>query len=177
MKVTKTKLSGVLILEPKTFKDERGSFQEIFQYRKYKKLLNLSSNFVQDNLSKSSKNTLRGLHFQKNHPQGKLVSVLEGKVFDVAADINPESMTYGQSVGIELSSDNNLQLYVPPGYAHGFCVLSENATFYYKCTDYYNPTDEYGVAWDCSVLKIDWPIDNPILSVKDSQYLGLKNKV
>lgn len=174
MKITETKLAGVLILEPKVYKDERGSFQELYQKQKYKEILSLENDFVQDNLSQSSRNILRGLHFQVTKPQGKLVSVLEGRVYDVAADINPDSKTYGQYVGVELSSDNNLQLYVPAGYAHGFCVLSESATFYYKCTDYYDASDEGGIAWNCPTLNIDWPITDPILSSKDQHYSGLK---
>lgn len=155
MKVIKTKLAGVLIIEPKVFGDSRGFFKETFSAERYKELAGIELTFVQDNHSRSGKNVLRGLHFQKRKPQGKLVSVVSGKVFDVAADIDPNSETYGEYIGVELSEDNHRQLWVPPGYAHGFCVLSETADFIYKCTDYYDPLDEGGIAWDCPLLNIN----------------------
>lgn len=142
--------------------------------QRYQALAGIDLEFVQDNHSRSRRGVLRGLHFQKTKPQGKLVSVLSGAVFDVAADINPESPTYGQYVGVELSGENHRQLWVPPGYAHGFCVLSDEVDFIYKCTDYYDPSDEGGVAWDCSLLAIDWPVTEPQLSEKDRLYPGLK---
>ena len=170
----KTKLLGVLIIEPKVFGDQRGFFKETFSVERYKTQAGIEQAFVQDNHSRSRKGVLRGLHFQKTKPQGKLVSVTRGAVYDVVADINPESLTYGQYVGVELSEDNHRQLWVPPGYAHGFCVLSEEVDFVYKCTDYYDPSDEGGVAWNCPMLNINWPIDNVQLSEKDQIYPGLK---
>ena len=174
MKVITTKLSGVLIIEPKVFGDDRGFFKETFSVERYKELAGIDLVFVQDNHSRSRKGVLRGLHFQKNKPQGKLVSVVRGAVYDVAADIDPVSPTYGQYVGVELSEDNHRQLWVPPGYAHGFCVLTDEVDFTYKCTDYYDSLDEGGVAWDCSLLNIDWPINDVDLSDKDKAYMGLK---
>ena len=177
MQVVKTKLAGVLIIEPKIFGDHRGFFKETFNAERYKELAGIDLTFVQDNHSRSGKGVLRGLHFQKTKPQGKLVSVTRGAVYDVAADINPESSTYGQYVGVELSEDNQRQLWVPPGYAHGFVVISDGVDFVYKCTDYYDPTDEGGIAWDCPLLNIDWPISDIQLSDKDKTYKGLKAHV
>lgn len=174
MKVIATKLSGVFIIEPKVFGDDRGFFKETFSVDRYKELVGIDLDFVQDNHSRSRKGVLRGLHFQKNKPQGKLVSIVRGAVYDVAADIDPVSPTYGQYVGVELSEDNHRQLWVPPGYAHGFCVLTDEVDFIYKCTDYYDSLDEGGVAWDCSLLNIDWPINDVDLSDKDRAYMGLK---
>lgn len=173
MKVITTKLSGVLIIEPKVFGDDRGFFKETFSVDRYRELAGIDLDFVQDNHSRSRKGVLRGLHFQKNKPQGKLVSVVSGAVYDVAADIDPLSPTYGQYVGVELSEDNHRQLWVPPGYAHGFCVLTDEVDFIYKCTDYYDSLDEGGVAWDCSLLNIDWPIKDVALSRKDINYPDL----
>ena len=135
MQVIKTKLPGVLIIEPKVYGDQRGFFKETFSVQRYAEAAGINLTFVQDNHSRSRKGVLRGLHFQKTKPQGKLVSVTRGAVYDVAADIDPESPTYGQYVGIEISEDNHRQLWVPPGYAHGFCVLSNEVDFVYKCTD------------------------------------------
>lgn len=175
MQVIKTKLAGVLIIEPKVFGDERGFFKETFSTARYQALAGIEQAFVQDNHSRSRKGVLRGLHYQKTKPQGKLISVTRGAVYDVAADINPESATYGQYVGIELNEDNHRQLWVPPGYAHGFCVISDAVDFTYKCTDYYDPSDEDGIAWNCPLLNIAWPISDVQLSAKDQAYLGLKN--
>lgn len=177
MKVIETELPGVVIIEPKVFGDHRGFFLETFSAERYREEAGISLPFVQDNLSRSQKGVLRGLHFQKSKPQGKLVSVTRGAVYDVAVDINPSSATFGQYVGVELSEDNHRQLYVPPGYAHGFCVLSEVADFSYKCTDYYHPEDEGGIAWDCPKVAIDWPIAEPQLSDKDKAYPGLEEYV
>lgn len=177
MQVIQTNLAGVLIIEPKVFGDHRGFFKETFNAERYKELAGIDLTFVQDNHSRSRKGVLRGLHFQKIQPQGKLVSVTRGAVYDVAADINLASPTYGQYVGVELSEDNHRQLWVPPGYAHGFVVISDEVDFVYKCTDYYDPSDEDGVAWDCPLLNIDWPVDNVQLSDKDKAYAGLKNNV
>lgn len=177
MQVIQTKLAGILIIEPKVFGDHRGFFKETFSAERYKELAGIEQAFVQDNHSRSRKGVLRGLHYQKTKPQGKLVSVTRGAVFDVAADINPESLTYGQYVGVELSEDNHRQLWVPPGYAHGFVVISDEVDFVYKCTDYYDPRDEDGVAWNCPLLNIDWPISDAQLSDKDKAYAGLKSNV
>ena len=174
MKVTQTKLPGVVIIEPKVFGDERGFFVETFSAERYRTEAGIELPFVQDNRSRSQGNVLRGLHFQKKHPQGKLVSVTRGAVYDVAVDINPESETFGEYVGVELTEENHLQFYVPPGYAHGFCVLTDTVDFVYKCTDYYHPEDEGGLAWDCPEVGIDWPLENPRLSDKDSNNPTLK---
>ena len=167
MNVTETKLAGVLIIEPKVFGDSRGFFKETFQAERYREA-GIEYTFVQDNYSRSQKGVLRGLHFQITKPQGKLVSCPKGAVFDVAVDIDPESTTYGQYVGVELTEENHKQLWVPPGYAHGFCVLSETADFQYKCTDYYDPSDEGGVIWNDPDVAIKWPISDPSLSNKDA---------
>ena len=168
MKITTTALPGVLIIEPKAFGDARGFFLETFQSERYAKA-GITLPFVQDNHSRSQRGVLRGLHLQSNRPQGKLVSVSRGSVFDVAVDIDPQSATFGQYVGIELSDDNHLQLWIPPGYAHGFCVLSEVADFQYKCTDFYYPEDEAGIIWNDPDVNIAWPLDNPLLSEKDQK--------
>ncbi|GGB50244.1 dTDP-4-dehydrorhamnose 3,5-epimerase [Oceanisphaera marina] len=174
MKVIDTALAGVKIIEPSVFGDHRGFFKETFNVQRYKELAGIDLEFVQDNHSRSRKGVLRGLHFQKTKPQGKLVSVVRGAVYDVAADITPNSPTFGKYVGVELSEDNHRQLWVPPGYAHGFVVLSEEVDFVYKCTDYYDPSDEGGVAWNCPVLAIDWPLQDVQLSEKDKHYPNLK---
>jgi len=170
MKVTETELPGVLIIEPKVFGDARGFFLETFHAELYGEhgIPAEGLRFVQDNHSRSRKGVLRGLHFQLSHPQGKLVSVASGCVFDVAVDVNPDSPNCGSWVGVELSSDNHRQMWVPPGYAHGFCVLSDVADFQYKCTDFYNPEDEGGVVWNDPDIGIDWPFAVPLLSDKDA---------
>ena len=168
MNVIKTKLWECLIIEPKVFGDERGFFLETFQAERYAHLAGIKANFVQDNHSRSSKGVLRGLHFQKTKPQGKLVRVVKGEVYDVVADIRQGSPTFGKWVGVILSEDNKTQLWVPPGMAHGFLVLSDTADFEYKCTDYYDPSDEGSVLWNDPELDIEWPINNPILSNKDA---------
>lgn len=173
MNVIDTPLAGVKIIEPKVFGDHRGFFKETFSAQRYAEMVGITLPFVQDNHSRSRHGVLRGLHFQKSKPQGKLVSVTRGAVFDVTADINPQSPTYGQYVGVELSEDNHRQIWVPPGYAHGFLVLSEKVDFVYKCTDYYDPTDEAGVAWNCPVLNIAWPLNDVLLSDKDKKHPGL----
>ncbi len=166
MNIIKTKLPGVIIIEPKVFGDERGFFLESFQKDRYKDA-GIAQEFVQDNHSRSSYGVLRGLHFQKTKPQGKLVRVVKGEVYDVALDINPESETFGQYEAVVLSEENKRQFYVPPGYAHGFVVTSETADFEYKCTDYYDPSDEGGVIWNDPNINIQWPVENPTLSAKD----------
>jgi len=173
MNVRETKLAGVLIIEPKVFGDARGFFKETFQAERYREA-GIEYTFVQDNYSRSQKGVLRGLHFQITKPQGKLVSCTKGAVFDVAVDIDPKSITYGQYVGSELTEENHKQLWVPPGYAHGFCVLSETADFQYKCTDYYDPSDEGGVIWNDPDVAIEWPIADPSLSNKDAILPTLK---
>ena len=167
MKVTETKLPGVLIIEPNVFGDSRGFFKETFQAARYREA-GIEYTFVQDNQSRSQKGVLRGLHFQKTRPQGKLVFCAKGAVFDVAADIDPASSTYGKYVGLELNESNHKQLWLPPGYAHGFLVLTEIADVQYKCTDYYDPSDECGVIWNDADVAIEWPINQPLLSAKDS---------
>jgi len=177
MKVIETVLPGVLIVEPKVFGDARGFFLETFHKQRYAEcgVPGEGLEFVQDNHSRSRKGVLRGLHFQLENPQGKLVSAGTGSVFDVAADVNPDSVTFGQWVGVELSEENHRQLWIPPGYAHGFCVLSEVADFQYKCTALYHPESDSGVAWDDPTLAIDWPIDEPLLSDKDKGHPQLLN--
>ncbi len=176
MKVTETALSGVLMIEPRVFPDDRGFFLETWSQENYR-ALGIDLPFVQDNQSRSTRGVLRGLHYQTIQPQGKLVSVSRGAVFDVAADINPNSSTFGQYVGVELSDDNHRQLYIPPGYAHGFCVLSETADFSYKCTDYYCPEGEKGIIWNDSDLSIQWPVEHPLISAKDSQLPTLRESL
>lgn len=166
MKVIETQLPGVLIIEPKAFGDHRGFFLETFQIERYREH-GIDLPFVQDNHSRSAHGVLRGLHFQRTRPQGKLVSVSRGAVYDVAVDIDPQSATCGQFVGVELNDENHRQLWVPPGYAHGFCVLSEVADFQYKCTDSYQPEDEGGLLWNDPDVGIPWPVAEPQLSGKD----------
>lgn len=166
MNVIETALKGVLILEPRVHGDARGFFQET--WRADQSLALGLPPFVQDNHSRSSRGVLRGLHAQHRRPQGKLVRVTRGAVFDVAADINPASPTYGQYVGVELNDQNHRQIYIPPGYVHGFCVLSDDADFLYRCTDYYQPGDEIGVVWNDPDLAIAWPETHPQLSAKDA---------
>jgi dTDP-4-dehydrorhamnose 3,5-epimerase len=168
MNVIKTKLKDCVIIEPKIFGDERGFFLETFRSDRYADLAGINLPFVQDNHSRSSKGVLRGLHFQKTKPQGKLVRVVRGMVYDVAVDIRHGSPTYGQWEAVILSEENKTQFWVPPGFAHGFVVLSETADFEYKCTNYYDPSDEGSLLWDDPELNIPWPIDNPKLSEKDS---------
>lgn len=172
MKISTTKLAGVLLIEPKVFEDKRGFFLESYNKESYREA-GIPLEFVQDNHSKSIQNVLRGLHFQVERPQGKLVRATEGVVFDVIADVDPSSPTYGEYIGIELDAQKHNQIYIPPGYAHGFCVLTPSAQFNYKCTDYYNPNDEGGVMWNDPLLDINWPINNPILSDKDKCYQHL----
>lgn len=167
MKVIDTRLAGVRIIEPDVFKDARGSFLETFNARRYRDEAGIDAPFVQDNASWSMRGVLRGLHYQRARPQGRLVQVLHGSVFDVVADIDPHSPSFGCHVATELSAANRRQVWIPPGYAHGFCVTSDGALFQYKCTQYYNPADEAGVAWNCPRLAIEWPVDAPILSAKD----------
>lgn len=174
MKVFETKLPGVLVLEPEVFSDSRGSFMETWSKRRYEDA-GIVEDFVQDNVSFSQKGVLRGLHYQFPHAQGKLIQVLCGEVFDVAVDIRVGSATFGKWVGEMLSGDNHRQLYIRPGFAHGFYVMSESAVFSYKCTDYYNREAESGIIWNDPELNIDWPGKEPLLSAKDMAYPSLKN--
>ncbi|HBS57708.1 MAG: dTDP-4-dehydrorhamnose 3,5-epimerase [Bacillota bacterium] len=174
MNVIETKLSGVVIIEPKVFGDARGFFMETWHQIRYAKA-GLPGIFVQDNLSYSTKGVLRGLHYQKPGAQGKLVYVLQGEVFDVAVDIRVGSPTFGQWVGVTLSSENKRQFYVPEGFAHGFCVTSATALFAYKCTDFYNPEAEGGVIWNDPDIAVQWPITDPVLSPKDVEHARLKD--
>lgn len=168
MIVIATEIPEVLIFEPKVFGDERGFFMESFNARTFKELTGLEVDFVQDNHSRSAKNVLRGLHYQIRQPQGKLVRVVRGAVFDVAVDIRKSSDTFGKWVGVELSESNNRQLWVPPGFAHGFVVLSASADFLYKTTDYYAPEYERCIRWNDPEIGVKWPIfENPSLSNKD----------
>ena len=168
MKVTPTSIPDVLVIEPKVFGDARGFFYESFNQKAFNEATGLNLNFVQDNHSRSSKGVLRGLHYQIQQPQGKLVRVVRGAVFDVAVDIRKGSPTFGQWVGMELSEENHKQLWIPAGFAHGFMVTSESAEFLYKTTDYYAPEHERCIAWDDPDIGIQWPSDvNPQLSPKD----------
>jgi dTDP-4-dehydrorhamnose 3,5-epimerase len=167
MKVVETELPGVLLLEPKVFGDERGFFMEMFHAARYEQL-GIFGPLVQDNLSRSVKGTLRGLHFQEPRAQGKLAQVLEGEVYDVVADVRRGSPTFRKWIGVHLSGTNRLQLWIPPGFAHGFCVLSERADFLYKCTDFYSPGAERVIAWNDPDLAIRWPVEAPLLSAKDA---------
>jgi dTDP-4-dehydrorhamnose 3,5-epimerase len=175
--VTTTPLDGVLLLEPKVFGDERGFFFESFNQRDFDQATGLSVQFVQDNHSKSSQGVLRGLHYQIQHPQGKLVRVTAGEVFDVVVDLRSSSATFGRSYCITLSADNQKQLWIPPGFAHGFLVTSESAEFLYKTTDYWYPEFERSLLWSDPVLGIEWPIaqgQEPVLAKKDELALSLR---
>jgi dTDP-4-dehydrorhamnose 3,5-epimerase len=172
MKIITTSIEGILIIEPKIFKDNRGFFMETYNQKRYN-AYGINTTFVQDNLSYSLKNTLRGLHFQIKHPQSKLVQVISGEIFDVAVDLRSGSATFGKWTGIHLSDENRRQMFIPKGFAHGFCVLSEFALFYYKCSDFYAPEDEGGIIWSDPDIGIEWPVENPIISEKDNQFQKL----
>ena len=176
MKVTNTAIADVLIIEPRVFGDARGFFLESFNQRDFNSATATDLTFVQDNHSRSAKGVLRGMHYQLGQPQGKLVRAVRGAVFDVAVDIRPASPSFGKWVGVELSEDNNRQLWVPPGLAHGFLVLSESADFVYKTTDYYAPQLEHSIAWNDADLGIEWPLNGePTLSAKDIAGKAFKN--
>ena len=166
MKVSKCKLDGILLIEPKLYSDDRGFFLESFEQKKYQDL-GVTEEFIQDNHSRSQKNVLRGLHFTKKTPQAQIVTVIRGKIFDVVVDIRKNSPTFGQWFGTELSSEGTRQIYMPHGFAHGFCVLSECADLHYKVSQRYDSTDDGGLIWNDDQIKIDWPIKNPIVSLKD----------
>ncbi len=168
MKITRTKLAGVLLIQPQIFKDERGVFFESWRQKNYKDA-GICEEFLQDNVSYSRKNVLKGLHYQKN--QGQLVGILDGKVFDVVVDLRPKSSTFKQYFSVELTSDVPYQIYMPPGCAHGFCVLSDFAVMNYKCTEYYSPQDEKTIYWRDPEFNINWPKANHIISEKDATAL------
>ncbi len=174
MNLTRFEIEGLLLIEPKVFGDARGFFLESWNELRYREA-GLAATFVQDNLSFSRRGALRGLHFQNPAPQAKLVSVLQGEVFDVAVDIRRRSPTFGRWHGVNLSAENKRQFFIPPGFAHGFAVLSDAALFFYKCTDFYAPQHEVTVAWDDPDIGIQWPLANPVLSDKDQRGLRLKD--
>ena len=169
MKIQSTNIPGVLLMNLEVFKDPRGGFLESYQQNRYKEL-GLNVEFVQDNHSHSVKNVLRGLHYQVKRPQGHLIYVIRGVIFDVGVDLRPGSPTFGQWQSFRLSDDQPQQLFMPAGIAHGFCVLSEEVDILYKCTDYFDPDDEGGLLWSDPSLKIDWPIREPIISERDSRF-------
>jgi dTDP-4-dehydrorhamnose 3,5-epimerase len=174
MRLVPTDLSGVTIIEPRVFGDGRGYFLETYNEARYREA-GIGDTFVQDNLSLSARGVLRGLHFQNPHAQAKLVTVLQGEVYDVAVDIRVGSPTFGKFVGVVLSGENKRQLYIAQGFAHGFCVTSETALFMYKCSDRYAPESEGGILWNDPDLGIRWPVDAPTLSAKDEKYPRLKD--
>ncbi|MDT8318561.1 MAG: dTDP-4-dehydrorhamnose 3,5-epimerase [bacterium] len=167
MNISRFEIPGLLLIKPKVFEDDRGFFMETYHAERYAEH-GLPTNFVQDNHSSSVKGTLRGLHYQLGRPQGKLVRVTRGEVFDVAVDVRRGSPHFGKWLGVTLSAENRHQLYIPEGFAHGFCVTSASADFLYKCTDYYAPKEERGIIWNDPDISIDWPIKEPVLSDKDS---------
>lgn len=173
VEVRKTDLAGVLLLTPAVFRDDRGFFLESFNEAAFAEI-GIDAHFVQDNHSRSVKGVLRGLHYQLRHPQGKLVRVVRGAIFDVAADIRRGSPTFGKWFGVTLDDREMSCLWIPPGFAHGFCALSDSVDVAYKCTDFYAPGDERGVAWNDPLLGIDWPLKDPIVSAKDQKYLPLR---
>ena len=175
-KFMETSIEGVYIIEPTVFGDERGYFMETYQEKEFKEA-GIDGTFVQDNQSKSKRGVLRGLHFQRTKPQGKLVRVIRGEVFDVAVDLRRDSATYGKWEGVTLSEDNKKQFYIPEGFAHGFLVLSDEAEFTYKCTDFYNADDEGGILWNDTEIGVEWPlegVDELILSEKDEKWKPLE---
>lgn len=169
MNIIPMPLPGVFLIEPDVFGDDRGFFLELYRQPRYAQA-GIGLTFVQDNHSRSSRGVLRGLHYQIGHPQGKLVTVISGEVFDVAVDVRRGSSTFGRSVSCILNASDHRQLYIPPGFAHGFYTISESADFLYKCTDIYRPEDEGGVLWSDPQLAIDWPAKTPILSAKDAAF-------
>lgn len=176
MEIIKTPIDGIILVKPEIWKDRRGYFVETWQRERYEEA-GIKETFVQDNHSCSTYGVLRGLHYQKSYPQGKLVSVSYGSIFDVGVDIRPNSPTFGQWYGVELSQENQWQLWLAPGLAHGFVVTSEIAHFHYKCTEQYHPEDEAGIKWDDPTLGIDWNIKNPVLSAKDAALPSFKEYV
>ena len=176
MQIKPTPLDGMLILEPQIFEDERGYFMETHHNQRFQSA-DIDCTFLQDNLSFSKKNVLRGLHFQKTKPQAKLIQAVSGGIFDVGVDLRKGSPTFGKWFGVVLSEENKRQFFVPEGFAHGFCVLSQSAHVAYKCSDFYDPQDEGGLHWSDPDIAIDWPLKDPILSAKDCQFGYLKDQV
>ena len=176
MQIKPTPLEGMLILEPRIFEDERGYFMETHHNQRFQSA-DIDCTFVQDNLSFSKKNVLRGLHFQKTKPQAKLIQAVSGGIFDVGVDLRKGSPTFGKWFGVVLSEENKRQFFVPEGFAHGFCVLSQSAHVAYKCSDFYDPQDEGGLHWSDPDIAIDWPLKDPIISAKDCQFGYLKDQV
>lgn len=174
MNIITTSMEGVLIIEPKVFTDNRGFFMETYNRNRYIKA-GINTLFVQDNLSYSVLGTVRGLHYQIRRPQAKLIQVVTGEIFDVAVDIRPGSGTFGKWIGFHLSDRNKRQLFIPQGFAHGFCVLSKTAHFLYKCSDFYAPDDEGGINWSDPEIGIDWPVKDPIISEKDKPHPNLSD--
>jgi len=172
MRVLKNKLEGILLIETKLYTDERGFFLECFQQERYRSV-GIMEDFVQDNHSRSKKNVLRGLHFTKSSSQAQIVTVIRGVVFDVVVDIRKNSPTFGEWFGIELSDEGINQIYMPNGFAHGFCVLSDWADLHYKVSQRFDPNNEGGLMWNDNQVKINWPIDNPVLSTRDQGHSGL----
>ena len=175
MKVTESGIKGVFIIEPDVYEDDRGFFMETFHNERYRKLLGTNLDFVQDSISRSSKNVLRGMHFQKNYPQGKIVKASRGEILDVVVDLRKDSPTYGTWESFRLSEKNKLQVWIPPRFAHGFLVMSDSADIDYKCTEYYHPEDELCLMWNDPEVAIDWTINDPILTEKDKKGLSLKD--
>ena len=176
MEVLETSLPGGMLIKPKVFGDARGFFLETYSTKRYQEA-GINLEFVQDNYSRSANGVLRGLHYQLNHPQGKLVSVNRGEVFDVVVDIRTGSPNFGKWYSVILNEENHHQLYVPPGFAHGFVVMSDIVDFCYKCTDYYNPADEQGICWNDPTINIQWPVTNPTLSNKDGLNPTLETQI
>ncbi len=174
MKVLTCDIAGLLVIEPNVHGDARGFFLETWNRRRYREA-GLDTDFVQDNVSFSRRGILRGLHFQNPNPQGKLLQVLQGEVFDVAVDLRRSSATFGKWHGVVLSAENKRQFYLPPGFAHGFAVLSQTALFHYKCTEFYSPPDELTIRWDDPDVGIKWPLKEPLLSAKDAKGLRLRD--
>ena len=172
MRFIETELKEVILIEPDVHEDRRGFFLELYHAQKYAGG-GIPCQFLQDNYSRSVRGALRGLHYQLKNPQGKLIVVVEGAIFDVALDIRRGSPSFGKWHGVELSAENTRQLYIPPGFAHGFCVLSEMAGVVYKCTNFYSPEDERGIIWNDQAIGIVWPVENPLLSLKDQSYKSL----
>jgi len=174
MNIEPTELDGVIIVKPDVFGDQRGFFMETYRDERYRRA-GIPTALVQDNLSFSVKNTLRGLHYQVSRPQAKLVQAITGEIYDVVVDIRVGSSTFGQWLGVHLSAENKHQLFIPAGFAHGFCVLSDTAHFMYKCSDYYVPHDEGGILWSDPAIGIDWPVSAPIISDKDAGFDSLSD--
>jgi len=174
MKIIETALPGVLRIEPRIFHDQRGVFYETWQANRYQKS-DIPGPFVQSNFARSQGGVVRGLHYQLKHPQGKLIWVTRGHIFDVVVDVRVGSLTFSQWIGEVLSDDNYVQLYIPPGFAHGYGVMSEVADVHYLCTDFYEPNDEYGIRWNDHTVNVDWPIASPTVSDKDKALPGLSD--